>query len=235
MSRFLGIFSVVLVVVLAMVFAAANAGHRVTLNLGILTLYRAPVTLVAFGGLLVGMLVMFATGIYTDLKVRKILRDRLAEESRQEQVWIDRNQRDLFAQEETTPAGAGVDEAAQPDASRDDGSLARIPMDTPQPAEPILSEDSQPKPMDLQPHDSGKGEALTRIPMDTPQPAEPILSEDNQPTPMHLQRSDSGGVAHSAPDRTREEDLSAVEEPKSPAPGEDDGPESSDEEDFTRP
>jgi len=106
MTRFLGIASVLLVVLLAMAFAAVNAGQRVTLSLGILTLYRVPVTLVAFGGLFVGMLVMFSTGIYTDLKVRKILKDRLAEESRKEQGWIDRNQQDLFAQPRDEPAAS---------------------------------------------------------------------------------------------------------------------------------
>ena len=100
MSRFLGILSVLAVVVLAMGFAAANAGHLVTLHLGLFTLYRVPVTLVAFSGLLVGMLVMFATGVHSDLKVRRILRERLAEEAQQEQQWIDRNQQDLFGGEE---------------------------------------------------------------------------------------------------------------------------------------
>ena len=100
MSRFLGILSVLAVVVLAMGFAAANAGHRVTLNVGLFTLYRVPVTLVAFSGLLVGMLVMFAAGVHSDLKVRRILRERLAEEAQQEQQWIDRNQQDLFGGEE---------------------------------------------------------------------------------------------------------------------------------------
>ena len=116
MTRFLGIASVLLVVLLAMAFAAVNAGQRVTLSLGILTLYRVPVTLVAFGGLFVGMLVMFSTGIYTDLKVRKILKDRLAEESRKEQGWIDRNQQDLFAQPRDEPAGSA---GSGPEASRE--------------------------------------------------------------------------------------------------------------------
>jgi uncharacterized integral membrane protein len=98
MSRFLGITAAVLVVFLATAFAAANVGHRATLSLGLITLYRVPVTLVAFSGLLVGMLTMFATGVHSDLKVRRILRERLAEETRKEQGWIDRNQRDLFAQ-----------------------------------------------------------------------------------------------------------------------------------------
>ena len=100
MSRFLGVLSVLAVVVLAMGFAAANAGHRVTLHLGLFTLYRVPVTLVAFSGLLVGMLVMFAVGVHSDLKVRRILRERLAEEVQQEQRWIDRNQQELFGGEE---------------------------------------------------------------------------------------------------------------------------------------
>ncbi len=96
MSRLMGLISAVLVALMAMGFAALNAGHRATVNLGFLTLYRVPVTLVAFGGLLVGMLVIFVTGIHGDLKVRRILRDRLARESQEERKWIDRNQQDLF-------------------------------------------------------------------------------------------------------------------------------------------
>lgn len=99
MSKLTGIVSVVFVLLLAMWFAASNAGHRVTLDLGFMTLYQVPVTLVAFSGLLVGMLVMFATGIHTDLKVRQILRERLSEESQQEQSTIDRNQQDLFSED----------------------------------------------------------------------------------------------------------------------------------------
>ena len=107
MSRFIGILSVLIVVILAMAFAAANVGHMATLNLGLFTLYRVPVTMVAFLGLVVGMLVMFATGVHSDLKVRRILRERLAEETRKEQVWIDRNQRDLFAQDPEANPGGG--------------------------------------------------------------------------------------------------------------------------------
>jgi uncharacterized integral membrane protein len=106
MSRFVGILSVLLVLLLAIGFAHANAGHQTTLSLGILTLYRVPVTLVAFLGLFVGMLVMFATGIHSDLKVRRILRERLAEESRQETDWIDRNQQDLFHQSPEDESGS---------------------------------------------------------------------------------------------------------------------------------
>ena len=117
MSRFLGILFVLAVVLLAMGFAAANAGHRATLDLGLFTLYRVPVTLVAFTGLLVGMVVMFATGVHTDLRVRRILRERLAEEAEKEQRWIDGNQQDLFAgerdqrEEDEDPVVAEEDEA----------------------------------------------------------------------------------------------------------------------------
>jgi uncharacterized integral membrane protein len=107
MSRYLGIAAAAFVVLLATAFAAANVGHRATLSLGLFTLYRVPVTLVAFSGLLVGMLVMFATGVHSDLKVRRILRERLAEETRKEQGWIDRNQRDLFAQDPEVEGGNG--------------------------------------------------------------------------------------------------------------------------------
>jgi uncharacterized integral membrane protein len=98
MSRLFGVVTLLLVVIGAMAFAAANAGHRVTLSLGFITFYQVPVTLVAFSGLFVGMLAMFATGIHSDLKVRRILRERLEEESRREQIWIDRTQQDLFAE-----------------------------------------------------------------------------------------------------------------------------------------
>jgi hypothetical protein len=99
MNRLIGVLAVVVVVLLAMGLAAANAGHRVTLSLGLVTFYRVPVTVVAFGGLFLGMLLMFFTGVHVDLKVRRILRDRLMEESKQEQAWVDRNQRDLFSED----------------------------------------------------------------------------------------------------------------------------------------
>jgi uncharacterized integral membrane protein len=107
MSRFLGILSVLVVLLASMAFAAANAGHRVTIDLFLFTLYQVPVTLVAFSGLFVGMVVMFLTGIHTDLKVRRILRDRFAEESRQERTAIDKNQQDLFGAQHFSPGGSG--------------------------------------------------------------------------------------------------------------------------------
>jgi uncharacterized integral membrane protein len=111
MSRLTGVLSVVMVLLLSMGFAAANAGYRVTLSLGFITLYQVPVTLVAFSGLFLGMAVMFAAGIHSDLKVRRILRERLADESRQEQSWIDRHQQDLFSDDR---AGSAANRPAVP-------------------------------------------------------------------------------------------------------------------------
>lgn len=122
MSRFLGIAAALFVVFLATAFAAANVGHRATLSLGLFTLYRVPVALVAFSGLLVGMLVMFATGVHSDLKVRRILRERLAEETRKEQGWIDRNQRDLFAQDPDPAVAPESGRSPTPDAEALPGS-----------------------------------------------------------------------------------------------------------------
>ena len=129
MSRYWGIVAALFVVFLATAFAAANVGHRATLSLGLFTLYRVPVSLVAFSGLLVGMLVMFATGVHSDLKVRRILRERLAEESRKEQGWIDRNQRDLFAQD--PEVGVAAPESESP--PRPNAGALPVPEDAPDP------------------------------------------------------------------------------------------------------
>ena len=98
-SRILSGLGVVLVLAGTMAFAALNSGARVTLDLGFTTLYRIPVVYVAVGGLLTGMLVMLVAGIRSDLKVRRILRERLREEDRTERARIDRYQQDLFQQE----------------------------------------------------------------------------------------------------------------------------------------
>jgi hypothetical protein len=84
------------VLVIALGFGTLNASQRVTLDLGIFTLYRVPVSFVAFAGLFLGMFVMLVAGIYSDLRVRDILRSRLQEEGREERERIDKNQRDLF-------------------------------------------------------------------------------------------------------------------------------------------
>ena len=74
---------------------------RVTLRLGFITFYGVPLTVVAFGGLVAGMVIMLGAGIHSDLKVRRILRARLMEEDLEEKArFIDRSQQDLFEGEE---------------------------------------------------------------------------------------------------------------------------------------
>jgi uncharacterized integral membrane protein len=100
-NRLLVVLGVLVVLMLSMGFAALNAGQRVTLRLGFLTVYRVPLTVVAFGALVLGMVVMLLAGVYSDLRVRRILRERLAEEDREERarIFVDERQRDLFEQE----------------------------------------------------------------------------------------------------------------------------------------
>ena len=100
MSRIVSGLGVLVVLAGTMAFAALNSGARVTLDLGFTTLYRIPVVYVAVGGLLTGMLVMLVAGIRSDLKVRRILRERLREEDRSERARIDRYQQDLFRQDD---------------------------------------------------------------------------------------------------------------------------------------
>jgi uncharacterized integral membrane protein len=105
-SRFTGAASVLGVLVLVMLFARWNGGERVTVELGVWTLYRVPLTYVAFGSLFIGMLVMLLAGLHADLRVRRFLREKLEEEDRAERLRVDRNQKDLFAPEsEDGPLG----------------------------------------------------------------------------------------------------------------------------------
>jgi uncharacterized integral membrane protein len=96
-SRFTGAVSVLGVLVLVMLFARWNGAERVTVDLGLWTLYRVPLTYVAFGSLFIGMLVMLLAGLHADLRVRRFLREKLEEEDRAERLRVDRNQKDLFA------------------------------------------------------------------------------------------------------------------------------------------
>ena len=101
MTRLAGAVGVLLVLLLSIAFAALNGAQQVTLRLGMVTLYRVPVAFVAFAALVIGMLVMLVAGIHSDLKVRRILRDRLAEEDREEKArWVDLDQKDLFEDRE---------------------------------------------------------------------------------------------------------------------------------------
>lgn len=97
MSRFAGFVGILLLLVSSLAFAYLNSGHRVTLRLGLATLYGVPLTVVVFGSVIAGMVVMLVAGVRSDLKVRRILRVRLAEEDREERErFVDLSQQDLF-------------------------------------------------------------------------------------------------------------------------------------------
>ena len=88
MSKVLGGAGVIAALALAMGFASLNSGQRVTLRLGLITLYGVPLTVVAFGSVLAGMVVMLVAGVRSDLKVRSILRARLETECGQDALHL---------------------------------------------------------------------------------------------------------------------------------------------------
>ena len=99
----MGAAGVLAALALAMGFASLNSGQRVTLRLGLMTLYGVPLTVVAFASVLAGMIVMLVAGIRSDLKVRRILRARLEAEDLEERArFIDRDQQELFVRSEET-------------------------------------------------------------------------------------------------------------------------------------
>jgi uncharacterized integral membrane protein len=96
-SRWAGALWILIVLSLSLGFASLNGGQRIILRLGFVTLYGVPLTVVAFGGLVSGMVIMLIAGVHSDLKVRRILRARLAEEDLEERTrFVDRSQQDLF-------------------------------------------------------------------------------------------------------------------------------------------
>lgn len=97
MKKLPAVLGILAVVVLSMAFASMNGTQRVTVRLGLGTLYGVPLTVVAFGGLLTGMVIMLVAGVRSDLKVRRILRERLAEEGRADLGrFVDQAQQELF-------------------------------------------------------------------------------------------------------------------------------------------
>lgn len=102
MSRWTGALGTGLILLLSMTFAALNGGQRVTIRLGVTTFYQVPLTTVVLGALILGMVAMLVAGITSDLRVRRILRNRLAEEQDEEQarLFVDRNQITMFPEED---------------------------------------------------------------------------------------------------------------------------------------
>ena len=91
-------------------FASLNSSHRVTLRLGFVTLFGVPLTVVVFGAVILGMVVMLGAGVQSDLKVRRILRARLVEEDREERERaVDQSQQDLFPESDGAVIDTGAD------------------------------------------------------------------------------------------------------------------------------
>lgn len=101
MSKIIRAIGILLVVGLAMGLQSLNGSETVTLELGVITLYDVPITAVAFFGLLAGMVIMLVASIHNDLRVRRILRDRLTEEDSEERArFTDHRQHDLFGKDD---------------------------------------------------------------------------------------------------------------------------------------
>ncbi len=60
------------------VLARLNSDQWVALDLGVVRLREVPVAYVAFGGMLVGMAATLLAGLYSDLRVRRLLREERA-------------------------------------------------------------------------------------------------------------------------------------------------------------
>lgn len=98
MKRLGSVAGVLLILTLSMGFAALNSGQLITLRLGFTTLYGVSLSTTVFAALILGMVVMLLVGLRSDLRVRRILLERLADEDRDERarIFVDRNQTSLF-------------------------------------------------------------------------------------------------------------------------------------------
>ncbi len=90
------------VLLTGLVFALNNTGRRVTIDLGVVTLYQVPVTFVAFGGMVAGMGVVLLAGINADLRVRKLLRERGGARSLREKAGPDSERSNLPGPDDDT-------------------------------------------------------------------------------------------------------------------------------------
>lgn len=66
---------------LAAAFAYQNRGEAATMHFAGATFYRVPLTWIALGSFLLGMIAMFLLGLRHDLRVRRVLRGQQVHES----------------------------------------------------------------------------------------------------------------------------------------------------------
>lgn len=131
MRRIGSVAGVLLILTLSMGFAALNAGQLITLRLGFTTLYGVSLSTTVFAALILGMVVMLLVGLRSDLRVRRILLERLADEDRDERarIFVDRNQTNLFDRVEEPPhALSAIDSPTEPG---DDEALPHSNPDEP--------------------------------------------------------------------------------------------------------
>ena len=103
MKRWTGLLGFGTILLLSFAFATLNGGQRVTVRLGFATFYQVSLTVVVFGAVILGMLGVLVAGISSDLRVRRILRERLAQESEEERerLFVDHTQTTLFPDEDS--------------------------------------------------------------------------------------------------------------------------------------
>lgn len=103
MTRWAGALGLLGLLILASGFAALNGDRRVSIDFWVGTLHRVPLTFIVFGSLLLGMLLMLAVGVRSDLKVRRILRERLGGDADTGDAAHDGLQQDLFGEPRQEP------------------------------------------------------------------------------------------------------------------------------------
>ncbi len=188
MSRLAGIAAVGLVLLFVLFFARWNGVERVTLDLGLWTFYRVPVTWVAFGSFLLGMGVMLLAGLHADLRVRQFLRDRLAaQDDEPRRTEVDRLQQDLFHPVVPLPPqprsamlpGAAAKARAAEEGASDRASAAESLPPEPSPSPPALPVEPSPAATDAPPDPSSD------VPPDPPSAAPDSPAVRPAPDPGH--------------------------------------------------
>jgi uncharacterized integral membrane protein len=200
--------ALLLVGVLAALFASLNAGERVALYLGFATLYQIPLVPLILGAFVVGMATMFLLGLRHDLHVRKALRDAgFGEPIAPGESAVTRGGWAASAVEEERPPGTDDDRTLSVGAAGPESDSApAVPPGAPRPA--ILSGHEMPTPQHgVLPHESAADElplpsnelTLDRLPSEllSHEPPDKVTSDR---LPPELQ-------AHESPDEVMSDRL----------------------------
>jgi hypothetical protein len=121
-------------------FSWLNRGERVVIDLGVTTVYRAPLTLVVFVAFLFGMVSMLLLSLRHDLRVRRELERRGIEPSRGPAPWTPpaaRRARPAAEAGGATLPGPGPAAAAEPARDPGPGGPGEPADGPPHPADPL--------------------------------------------------------------------------------------------------